>query len=49
MGFYFYNNMKITHDIINKIFNNQLTLKTNEDIIQLSKLARKFSSQVIVS
>ena len=29
--------MKITHDIINKIFNNQLTLKTNEDIIQLSK------------
>jgi len=29
--------MKITHDIINKIFNNQLTLKTNKDIIQLSK------------
>lgn len=29
--------MKITHDIINKIFNNQLILKNKKDIIKLSK------------
>ena len=29
--------MKITHDIINKIFNKKLKLKKKEDIVSLSK------------